>query len=175
MDLCPFAYNETAAQENFPLTKDAAIKQGYRWKEPEVKEHGVTLSADKIPMTIAEATDAITQEIIGCEHQGQCNDGCTRAFKIIPAELQLYRQLGIPIPALCPNCRHALRRARKSPPLLYKRECNCEGSMSETGNYKNTAPHFHNAERCPNSFETSYSPDRPEIVYCEQCYQAEVA
>lgn len=27
---------------------------------------------------------------------------------------------------------------------------------------------------CPNEFQTSYAPDRPEIVYCEACYQAEV-
>ena len=24
---------------------------------------------------------------------------------------------------------------------------------------------------CNNEFETSYAPDRPEIVYCERCYQ----
>jgi len=30
-------------------------------------------------------------------------------------------------------------------------------------------------EGCPNTFETSYAPDRPEIVYCEQCYLKEVA
>jgi hypothetical protein len=27
---------------------------------------------------------------------------------------------------------------------------------------------------CENKFETSYSPDKPEIVYCETCYQKEV-
>lgn len=27
---------------------------------------------------------------------------------------------------------------------------------------------------CPNEFETTYTPDRPEIVYCEACYLAEV-
>ncbi len=29
-------------------------------------------------------------------------------------------------------------------------------------------------EGCQNEFETSYAPDRPEIVYCERCYQQEV-
>ena len=29
-------------------------------------------------------------------------------------------------------------------------------------------------EACENVFETSYNPDRPEIVYCEKCYQQEV-
>lgn len=27
---------------------------------------------------------------------------------------------------------------------------------------------------CQNEFETSYSPDRPEIIYCEKCYQQEI-
>jgi len=28
--------------------------------------------------------------------------------------------------------------------------------------------------RCSTEFETSYSPDRPEIIYCEECYKREV-
>ena len=40
--------------------------------------------------------------------------------------------------------------------------------------YQNTVEHSHHKGKCPNEFETSYAPDRPEIVYCEQCYQAEV-
>ena len=40
--------------------------------------------------------------------------------------------------------------------------------------YQNTAKHQHDGQ-CPNEFETSYAPERPEIVYCEACYNAEVA
>jgi len=40
--------------------------------------------------------------------------------------------------------------------------------------YSNTAAHFHDDSHCPNEFITSYAPDRPEIVYCEKCYQQEV-
>lgn len=40
--------------------------------------------------------------------------------------------------------------------------------------YINTANHFHGDNHCPNEFETSYAPERPEIVYCEDCYQNEV-
>jgi len=28
----------------------------------------------------------------------------------------------------------------------------------------------HYSKHCQNEFETSYSPDRPEVVYCESCY-----
>ena len=34
--------------------------------------------------------------------------------------------------------------------------------------------HLHGEEKCSAQFETSYSPDRPEIVYCENCYKQEV-
>ncbi len=54
-----------------------------------------------------------------------------------------------------------------------KRKCMCEIKNNNT--YKNTVEHFHNSTPCPNEFETSFAPDRAEIVYCEQCYQAEVA
>ena len=32
-ELSPFAYNETIAQEYYPLIKEQAIEQGYRWKD----------------------------------------------------------------------------------------------------------------------------------------------
>jgi hypothetical protein len=40
--------------------------------------------------------------------------------------------------------------------------------------YANTIAHFHGNEPCPNEFETSYAPERQEIVYCENCYNAEI-
>lgn len=50
------------------------------------------------------------------------------------------------------------------------------GVQSDNKIYKNTIEHHHHKkEHCPNKFETSYAPDRSEIVYCEQCYLQEVA
>ena len=40
--------------------------------------------------------------------------------------------------------------------------------------YRNTSQHFHGDGPCPNEFETTFAPDRPEIVYCESCYNSEV-
>ena len=40
--------------------------------------------------------------------------------------------------------------------------------------YTNAVNHFHGDDHCLNEFETSYEPGRPEIIYCEKCYQAEV-
>ncbi|MFH0712569.1 MAG: hypothetical protein V2A55_01830, partial [Candidatus Jorgensenbacteria bacterium] len=66
------------------------------------------------------------------------------------------------------------RFAQRNLPKLWKGSCKCAGQKSDNGVYHNVANHPHGAGKCPNKFETSYSPERKEIVYCEQCYNAEV-
>ncbi len=171
-ELSPFAYNETVAQELFPLGEKEAKEQGCSWKEPEERNYQITLPAGRLPAKISETPDSAVEEVIGCAHEGTCLEQCTTAFKITPAELQFYRRMKIPLPRLCPNCRHYARLAKRAPFKLWKRDCACEGSGS--GSYKNTGQHFHKEEQCPNTFQTSYAPDRPEIVYCEECYNAEI-
>ncbi len=173
-ELSPFAYNETIAQEYFPLTKEQALEKGYRWRDPDTRDYKVTMKTEDLPDHIKDVPDSITQEVIGCAHAGSCNHQCTTAFKIIPQELQFYRQMNLPLPRLCPNCRHYERIAKRNPLKLWHRACQCAGAQSANGVYHNTAAHPHGATPCPAEFETSYAPDRPEIVYCEQCYQAEV-
>ena len=179
-ELSPFAYNETIAQEYYPLSQDAAAAQGYAWKEPERRGYQVTRAAAQIPDSIADTPDSILGEIIGCMHADtQCNEQCTTAFKIIPAELQFYRRMNIPAPRLCPNCRYYQRIKQRNPLALYHRQCMCKGTYDQQlttndGGYKNTTAHFHGENTCPNEFETPYAPDRKEIVYCEACYQNEV-
>ncbi|OGY98411.1 MAG: hypothetical protein A2855_02685 [Candidatus Liptonbacteria bacterium RIFCSPHIGHO2_01_FULL_57_28] len=170
----PFGYNETVAQELFPLTKEAALKRGYAWKDMDAKGHTATKAPEDLPDSIKDVGDDILQEIIGCAHKGECNEQCTVAFRVIPDELQFYRQKGLPLPRLCPNCRHYERLQRMEPLRLWKRPCQCAGANSENLGWKNGSPHFHGSSHCPNEFQTPYAPDRPEAVYCEQCYQAEV-
>jgi len=173
-ELSPFAYNETIAQENFPLTKEQVIERGYSWRDLEVKDYKPTKKSNELPDDIKEATDAITKEIIECEHKGSCSHQCSTAFRIAQQEFQLYQQMNIPLPVLCPNCRFYERLALRNPLKLWHRKCQCAGVKSENEIYLNTIRHSHGAEHCPNEFDTSYAPDRKEIVYCEQCYQAEV-
>ncbi len=152
-ELSPFAYNETIAQEYFPLTKEQALAQGYRWKDLDTKNYKPTIFLNNLPDHIKNVPDSITNEVIQCAHIS-CTHQCTTAFKIIPQELEFYRRMNLPLPRLCPNCRHYERLAQRNPMKLWHRKCMKEG--------------------CKNEFETSYSPDRKEIVYCESCYQAEV-
>ncbi len=167
-ELSPFPYNDSVAQDHFRLTAAEVVAQGWRWQDSE-KNAGITLSAQKIPDNIRDTKEEIIKEIIGCEHEGECNERCTLGFRIVPEELQFYIQNKLPLPRLCPNCRHYQRLAKRNPLNLWKRECACNRRQ-----YKNSTTHFHGNDPCPNQFQTSYAPDRPEMIYCEQCYNAEI-
>ena len=187
IEMSPFAYNETIAQEIFPLTKEQAVAEGFAWREPEEKHYATTKKSSELPLRIGEVPDSIVSELLECEHNGSCAEQCTRAFKIVEAELQLYRRMNIPLPHLCPNCRHHQRMNQRNPLELWKRKCMCSGPTATNDSprdktrgkqpttYNNTATHRHGTIPCTEEFETSYSPERKEIVYCENCYNAEVA
>ena len=174
-ELSPFAYNESIAGEYFPLTKEKTKEQGLEWKDQTKKEHQPTKKAKDLPNNIQDANDDILKEIIECEHKEECNEQCTGAFKIIKSELEFYRVLNIPLPRICSNCRHYARLKYRNPFKLHHRKCQCAGTQSENKTYKNQTSHFHDENHCPNEFKTTYTPDREEIVYCEQCYQNETA
>lgn len=174
-ELSPFAYNETIAQEFFPLNEESVRAAGLAWREDPARNYSITVPTGKIPDNITEVTPDFAKEIIGCGHEGKCTHRCTTAFRIIPEELAFYQGLNIPLPKLCPNCRHFERIAKRNPLKTWRRTCMCAGTASDTQTFKNTASHVHGDGHCPNTFETSYAPNRPEIVYCEQCYQAEVS
>ncbi|MFH0928432.1 MAG: hypothetical protein V1821_03085 [bacterium] len=174
-ELSPFAYNESLAQQYFPSTKEQAGSSGLMWKELAEKNYQITLKAEDLPDHIKDAGDDILKQTIGCLHAGKCNEQCTLGFKIIPAELAFYRKKNIALPRLCFNCRQYERLAARNPFKLWKRKCNCAGSGSDNAIYKNQNSHPHGAGRCQNQFQTSFAPDRPEIIYCEECYQQEIS
>jgi len=155
--LSPFGYNETLGAIYMPLTKEEALARGFKWEDLVPGTFGKeTLKLEEIPDTIKEVNDNILKEILRCTN-------CNKNYNIVRSELDFYRREHIPIPRLCPDCRYNNRIALRPPRKLYHRQCMCDKSN-----------HGH-AGKCQNEFETSYAPDRPEIVYCEQCYNAEVA
>ncbi len=173
-ELSPFAYNESVMQEYIPLTQEKAAALGFAWKEKPKRSHQPTVQAADLPDHIKDVPDTITNEVIGCANGGE-PEGCVGAFRIVPEELAFYRRMSIPLPHECQNCRYHARLAKRNPIKLWKRSCQCAGGTSEGGEHANTGNHVHGTEHCLNSFETPYAPDRPETVYCEQCYQAEVS
>lgn len=154
MQMSPLAYNESFAFEHFPLTKEEVEKKGLVWREPKEKNFNPTMQSVNVPDDINSVNESITKEVISCAHEN-CNHECAKVFKITHQELQFYKLLGIPLPRICQNCRHYSRFAWRNPAKLWHRKCMKPG--------------------CQNEFETSYSPERPEIVYCETCYNNEVA
>ena len=152
-ELSPFAYNETIAQEYYSKNKSEILEQGYNWREPDTKQYTITIKSADLPDHIKDVSDDILNQVIGCEHEGKCNEQCTGAFKIIPSELQFYRTMNLALPRLCSNCRHYHRLRQRNPFKLWDRQC----------------------AKCKKEVKTSYSPDREEIIYCESCYNAEVA
>ncbi len=165
--LGPFGYNETVAQEQFPLTKERAEALGFGWEEYPRGTYGKeTLKWDNVPDAIGDLNVAdVSREIFSCVK-------CDKNYRIIPPELQFYKRLNIPIPRMCPDCRHDRRMTARGPNRLSApQQCRCDYKV-----YQNTASHTNHPEgRCPNMFRSSYRPDGTEVVYCEQCYNAEVA
>jgi len=153
-EMSPFGYNETTASDYCPLTKEEALKKGYPWKEREKRDYHITKKIDDLADSILDVDESILKEVIACPNEGNQMFQCTTAFKIVPNELQFYKQYNLPLPRYCPNCRHYQRLKYRNSMRLYTRQCMHEG--------------------CVNIFETTYAPDRPEIIYCESCYNKEI-
>jgi hypothetical protein len=176
-DMSYAGYSQTQAFEYFPLTEEEAKAQGFRWRVPEERRYKVTQKSTELTDNISDVEDSILGEVVQCEHNEKgghtfgCDVDCASAFKITKQELDFYRQMNLPLPRLCFNCRHVDRITWRNVPALYPRQCMCDYKV-----YENSIKHSHHENgRCSNEFETSYAPERKEIVYCEQCYQAEVA
>ncbi len=141
-----FGYNETMAHTFFPLTKDECLKRGWQWCDFEAPvEATLVIPADQLPDNGSDVPDDILNWAIICEVSG-------KPFRIIKQELDFYRHHHVPIPRRHPNQRHRDRFSLKNPFMLFPREC----------------------AQCQKPISTSYSPDRPEIVVCEECYLATV-
>lgn len=156
LNISIFAYNESVAQVYYPKTKEEAQKFGAYWQDNNY-EDGFTgdfyQPKDDISDYVKseEETKKLIGGVIKCENSG-------RPFKVLPQELSFYIKNNIPIPAIHYSERYKELFALRNPRVLYKRRCDCE----EGG-------HGHSG-RCTNEFETTYAPDRPEKVYCEECY-----
>lgn len=175
IEISPFPYNATLAQEFFPLKDNEAKDSGFNWMDPKERNYTATIKALDLPDKIGDVGDEVLNQVIGCEHEGRCADQCTGAFKIVPQELAWYRKMKLPLPRVCPNCRHYQRLSQRNKLQTFTRTCECAGARSEGGVYKNNTAHSHGDTHCLNEFETTYSPSQTNIVYCEGCYSSEMA
>lgn len=99
----------------------------------------------EIPKHIKYVSDGILKEILKCE-------ACGKNYRLIKMELDFYRRFNLPIPHSCPLCRDRARTKLLNPIEIHDRTC----------------------AKCGKDIKTSWSADKPEIVYCAECYQKEV-
>lgn len=145
-EMSKFPYNKSIAMRFFPKTKEQALSEGYAWTDKADAVYEITLKADLLPDIIEKTSEEILKEIIGCAN-------CGRGYKITKGEYDLLRKLDLPVPHECPKCRENKRFSKLNPPKLYKRTC----------------------DKCGKDIITAFTPDRPETVFCEKCYQQEFA
>ena len=143
----PFGYNESLAYEYVPLTKEDALSKGFYWRDDidQMPKVEKTIPASGIPDFIDDVPDDILNWAITCELS-------KRPFQLIKQELDFYRSHNLPVPHLHPDERHKRRMELRNPRRIYAREC----------------------AKCRAKVESTYSADKPEIVYCEKCYLNEV-
>ncbi|MDD3302346.1 MAG: hypothetical protein PHN31_02240 [Candidatus Gracilibacteria bacterium] len=178
--ISPFGYNETVANEYFQLNSDDILNchselvsesskgikslfndSGLNPEGGNTFIHGPIFNrstyeqafpkvdkiiiASKLPKDIKEIPDDILNRAIECEIT-------KKPFRIISQELEFYRKHNLPIPRRHPDQRHLDRMSLRNPRKLYDRKC----------------------DKCKKDIKTTYSPEKQEIVYCEDCYNKEI-
>lgn len=119
-----FAYNETTAQDYFPLTKTEALKKGYKWKDEDPRDY-LPVSCEVSPR-IDQVSDNVVNEILAC---GQCG----KNYRISRQELKFYRKMKLPVPLNCFDCRLKARIKLRNPRKLWDRECKgCKDAIRTT-------------------------------------------
>lgn len=138
IEISPFAYNETVANEYYPLTEKEVLAKGYKWRlknEKEYQKHEKFFFNN-----IGEVSDRILNEVLSCEN-------CGKNYKINQQELNFYRRLTIGIPRYCHQCRHEKRISRRPSRRLWDRKCGkCSASISTP--YSPDRPETIYCEKC---------------------------
>jgi hypothetical protein len=96
----------------------------------------------QVPDDSRDCDSTVCNELFACED-------CDKNYKIVEQELAFHKKQGVAIPKKCFTCRHKARFDLRNPRSLLDRNC----------------------DKCQAPFKTTYSPDRPEKIYCEPCYQ----
>ncbi len=113
-EISSFGYNETMAQEYFPLTFEEVLAKGWKWREPDKKEYQKQTYV--VPKNIKDVDESICDAVLACKETG-------KNFKIQKAELNFYKKWSLPIPKYCPDVRHLKRLAFRNPRKLWDRKC----------------------------------------------------
>ncbi len=143
--ISPFGYNETVANEYFPLSREQAIAKWFKWQDKEypinVPEWIELIKWQDLPKDIKDVKDDILDKAIICEVSG-------KPFRIVKPELEFYRKYKFPLPRKHPDIRHLERLNKRAPRNLYLRNC----------------------DNCSKQVISVYPQNNEFKVYCEECY-----
>jgi len=136
-------YNQTLAQNFFPLTKEQILSSGFYYREEQKSEFAITLSSSQIPDHIKDASDSILQDVIECI-------SCARGFRMIRNEFAFLREMNLLLPRECPQCRIRKKFAKWIKHMeVYNRSCS----------------------RCGATFQSEYSEDAVSNILCLDCHR----
>lgn len=144
--LSTFGYNETMAQQHFPLTKSEALELGAKWSDFEQPAPtGRVFDSKELP----DSPDKITDHMLGGAFKCSLSE---KPFRLTTQEVELYRRSKIPPPAIHPDLRYMTRMAQRNPQELWSRICPASGE----------------------TIWSSYDPSRTEVVLSEGAFLEEL-
>jgi len=147
--LSPFGYNETVANEYFPLCREDTLARPWYKRQDKNYDPVIPEWANVIDWktTIDDPTqdEDILKAIFVCEVSW-------RPYRIIKQELEFYRKHNLQLPRKHPDIRHEERMKLRPGRTLYLRNCDKTGE----------------------EILSVYAPDYPGKVYSEKAYQQEI-
>lgn len=143
-----FGYNDTVAQEYFPITKKDAEKLSFSWSDYEAPLPKVekVIPASRLPESITQVPDDILNWAIQPENTS------FKPFRVTKEELVFYRLHNLPIPRKNPLERHLDRMKQRNQRKLSHRKCSS----------------------CNKDIITTYSIETSFPIYCSDCYKKTV-
>ncbi len=157
-----FAYNETPAQEYYPLkgnnwTEDISIIDNnwfkYKWLNKDypvnIPPNMPTIAGSEIISNIRDLNETTEKQLLNsaiiCEKT-------KKPFRFTKSELEFYKKHNIALPRKSPEARHIERMKLRNPRKIYNRNC----------------------DKCGINIKSTFSPTRPERILCKDCYLKEI-
>lgn len=161
ISISPTPYNNSAANDCFPLSREEALAKKYSWEDKDPAQYkaptavlgqgayGATASG----AAVGDVPDSILKEILACEYvRPGTAEKCGKNYRIISQELNLSRKMNQPLSHFCADCRQISLQSLKNPRKLWDRKC----------------------DKCGVEIKSTYAAGGREKVYCEKCYLAEI-
>ena len=145
MQHSPFCYNESAAQDFFPMTQHDIVSEGLRYREFDdavARSEGSAKEATRPPVHLSSLQEGM---ILDCP-------ACSLRYRIVQQEIDFYQKMHVPPPQQCPECRLTARIVERCPYSLVSRKCS----------------------NCSIDLETVYTEQKAPQVLCETCYMEKV-